>query len=173
MKQCKPGCTCGRHNHVQPRCPVGCTCRRHTKVNPTLPCPESCTCPKHARSKVPWTCNYCGNTNTTEARKVRGDKLARSSCKRCSSAWTHKVPYVLYAEWLSRGCRVCGRTDGRLEVDHDHGCCAKDYSCAKCYRGLLCSRHNTMVGILEDPMVVEALRYLTEVGSKSLLLEGL
>jgi len=63
-------------------------------------------------------------------------------------------------------CAVCGNTETRyikgklcrLSVDHDHSCCSGYKSCGKCIRGLLCSKCNTALGLLEDdPKVISTL----------------
>lgn len=45
---------------------------------------------------------------------------------------------------------LCGKSVeiyGRsLAIDHDHKCCPGIKSCGKCLRGILCSRHNIMLG---------------------------
>lgn len=59
-------------------------------------------------------------------------------------------------------CQLSPSGDRDLYVDHDHSCCPGDMSCGKCVRGLLCTRCNSAIGMLnDDPKLVErALHYL-------------
>jgi hypothetical protein len=85
----------------------------------------------------------------------------------------HRAPTdLIYA--VARGeldhCPVCGidivtpirgvqgRYRIRMVVDHDHRCCVGGVSkCGRCVRGVLCSRCNTVIGMLEeDPGLARA-----------------
>jgi hypothetical protein len=54
------------------------------------------------------------------------------------------------------GCKICGtKTPGHqrknFAVDHDHTCCPGTVKhCGKCFRGLLCTRCNLILGELKD-----------------------
>lgn len=76
-------------------------------------------------------------------------------------------------------CYICRRARGlkrSLQVDHDHAIarlsCTHEHerSCANCWRGLLCSRCNSLLGHLrDDPMAFwRALDYLKEPPARQL-----
>lgn len=59
------------------------------------------------------------------------------------------------------GCQT--RPDSkRFAVDHDHKCCPGRKSCGKCIRGLLCSRCNTALGLMNEDkqIIVRLLTYM-------------
>lgn len=67
-------------------------------------------------------------------------------------------------------CSICGGDgigSGRwdsLHVDHDHSCCPGKgtMTCGECNRGLLCSKCNTMLGLVQDDedRLLSAINYL-------------
>jgi hypothetical protein len=100
-------------------------------------------------TKCPWLCKYCG---ATDEKFINGKKKDKSStwCKRCASAFRHKIPWETYSQWLIEGCKICG-SHKTLVIDHDHACCPVlgRATCGKCVRGILCQAHNTAVGYYE------------------------
>ena len=61
-------------------------------------------------------------------------------------------------------CKICGGKDKkRLSVDHDHSCCPGSKTCGNCTRGLLCSRCNKTLGMVQDnpELLQKMINYLT------------
>ena len=94
-------------------------------------------------------------------------------CRDCDREYEftrrHNLPFFWYKEKLqTQGgvCALCSRTPeevgqaygrrGRcLSLDHNHKCCPGEKSCGKCARGLLCTRCNFILGVLEkDPALM-------------------
>ena len=82
-----------------------------------------------------------------------------SLCKDCSYLTNLEIKYHiddidrLIAE-RNGLCDICSRPFGkRPNVDHDHSCCPTDYTCGKCFRGLLCSGCNMGLGHFQDNVV--------------------
>jgi hypothetical protein len=67
----------------------------------------------------------------------------------------YKLSRAEYDALMAKGCYICG-TFNSLCIDHDHKCCAKQSTCGKCIRGVLCSQHNKALGGFDDD--VDALR---------------
>jgi len=95
------------------------------------------------------------NTYTREGRR---------SCRECArqnmrvqNVKRYGITPAQLAEMLddqSGCCAACGRAFGEgvgvHHVDHDHACCAGNWSCGNCIRGLLCGSCNKAVGLLGD-----------------------
>ena len=69
------------------------------------------------------------------------------------------------------GCKICGaKTPGHqrknFAVDHDHTCCPDTTkNCGKCFRGLLCTRCNLVLGETKDDttLLQKMIEYLDNV----------
>jgi hypothetical protein len=84
------------------------------------------------------------------------------SCKRLKDMlWTYHVTQEQYDTMLAAQdgcCALCREVPKMLVIDHDHACCAGDFSCGECVRGLLCVPCNTLEGrIANAPFSMEAL----------------
>jgi len=88
---------------------------------------------------------------------------SKTYCVDCSKlvGHTHNIKrynltpneYIDMSNAQNNVCKICGNKEEqnkRLSIDHDHACCNGNYSCGKCVRGLLCSRCNKCLGILDD-----------------------
>jgi Recombination endonuclease VII len=54
-----------------------------------------------------------------------------------------------------------------LQIDHDHSCCPRTFSCGRCIRGLLCVACNRALGLFHDnpEMLKSAIAYLEGIGA--------
>jgi hypothetical protein len=80
-------------------------------------------------------------------RKARGGELRYAHGMRLEDWW------AMWAAQRGR-CYLCGESlpaDRRLvAIDHDHGCCPPNRSCARCRRGLAHVKCNTLIGQAGD-----------------------
>lgn len=97
------------------------------------------------------------------ASKDGTSRKTETYCKQCRSFYGHERvlkkygmiidDYIDLMKKQNGVCAICKREDEsgkRLSVDHDHSCCSRAGSCGKCIRGLLCSRCNKTLGMVED-----------------------
>jgi hypothetical protein len=120
---------------------------------------------------------------TTQPKRRRRTKAEMEKARRRREAARkhhlrsrHNMTPEEYEELLASQnglCYICRRAKGitrALTVDHDHGiardCCDhhEDWSCPDCWRGLLCSTCNKMLGHARDSAAFfeRAIEYLTE-----------
>jgi len=92
---------------------------------------------------------------------------SKTYCKSCWSDLGHtnninkygldRDTYVDLEKEQNGVCKICGEKEiynKRLSIDHDHTCCEVGKSCGKCIRGLLCSRCNKALGMINDDIVL-------------------
>lgn len=87
--------------------------------------------------------------------------------KHAATCYRYNLSTLQLDAILRLACQICGLSDTRMHLDHDHSCCSeKGYSCGKCIRGILCSNCNTGIGLLgDDPeRLKSAIRYLSGDG---------
>jgi len=105
----------------------------------------------------------------TNRGKERTDAYERSNKAR-AKRWREELKrcYGVTPEWYeetlaaqNNGCAICGRDPDkrRLAVDHHHT--------TGQVRGLLCARHNIMIGVLEHPDLSKLLDYLESYKTKA------
>ena len=111
----------------------------------------------------PKFCDSCISTNLLESKR----KLWVTKNLNKYSLTAEMYEQMVIAQ--NSTCAVCGTSDPggairRWHIDHDHSCCGPGVSCGKCVRGLLCSRCNTAIGLLEDSAtrLEAALSYLKD-----------
>lgn len=101
------------------------------------------------------TCKQCHTDYQTQYYKDRPEKYAEKVIANSyyKANWKrHKISEEAYKELIDLHdgkCHACQDRKG-TNLDHDHGCCDKRFSCGKCIRGLLCSQCNTALGLLAD-----------------------
>lgn len=105
------------------------------------------------------TCKKCHSDYQSEYMKKNPDKYAEQ-LKRNSytkANWKrHRITEDAYNELMDLhdgNCHACKERPA-INIDHDHACCPKRFSCGKCVRGVLCLQCNTAIGLLSDSVVI-------------------
>lgn len=121
-------------------------------------------------------CSMCGAERPLTDYKAYASGRSEPRCTDCytsevrrtSTARRYSLPDGWYADRMERQngvCASCGIGPGAksLHVDHDHSCCDTLPTCGACTRGLLCTRCNTALAVLENERLVSNLGdYLSE-----------
>lgn len=94
----------------------------------------------------------------------------QSWCALCEAEYQEKMKYgMTYGQAVERfgnACNLCGSVERRLNIDHDH--------ITGRVRGLLCSAHNTGIGLLGDTVdgLTAALAYLLKAELETVFVGG-
>jgi Recombination endonuclease VII len=91
----------------------------------------------------------------------------REVIRRSRLKWRYGLTQEQINELLAKqnyACLICGDDISALKwcIDHDHKCCSGTRTCGKCFRGLLCKRCNSGLGMLKDDIetIEKAAAYL-------------
>lgn len=102
-------------------------------------------------------CKMCERTLSVESFGRKPNDVVHTYCSECYPVYIKyrnilikfKLTKMEYDDLTANGCSVCG-DNFRLSVDHDHSCCSGIKSCGNCIRGVLCMRHNLLLGNAQD-----------------------
>jgi hypothetical protein len=97
-------------------------------------------------------CRPCASVRARKHYDANADKYRRNT-ERCRYGLT-RDEHALLLSVKERGCMICGDTDKRMVIDHDHDTGA--------IRGILCDACNQAIGCLRDDpdLMANALEYI-------------
>lgn len=104
------------------------------------------------RKYGPYYNSNCKKCSVQRAKSYRSNlpSEVRVEREKWTRIWkTYRLRKNEYLELIADGCEVCGSKE-KLCIDHDHSCCPGRYTCGRCIRGVLCSRHNAAEGMFES-----------------------
>lgn len=108
--------------------------------------------------------------------KLENPKAYKDVARRASLLRRYGITPEQYGQKLEEQgghCALCPVTPdmeqhGVLAVDHDHACCGRKKGCGRCFRFLLCFRHNAMLGMAkDDPATLRQAANLLDEWAKS------
>lgn len=110
-------------------------------------------------------CKECSNTRRVEWARNNTHKSRQYKLKYDYGMTPDQFEQMIIDH--DNKCSICDITfDGTPNIDHDHSCCGPKKACAKCVRGLLCTRCNVSVGVLETYKYLEqAIAYIEKHAS--------
>lgn len=105
-------------------------------------------------------CELCGVDISLQSRDESG-RLKRYDVAFCDDCdWKtpggrryvrYGITPAQYASALAKGCPICKRVVGVLEIDHDHRCCGdQGRTCGQCVREPICGDCNRGLGLFRD-----------------------
>lgn len=126
-------------------------------------------------------CDYCGKAFPLNSRDRTG-RLQRTDTKWCPDCGRdspdvqrfrrYGVTREQYEAAQAAGCAICGNTERKLHIDHDHTCCPNHgghgpATCGRCVRGFICGPCNRGLGLFGDNVraLLRAAEYLNEAHS--------
>ena len=140
----------------------------HMKVCNKCREPKNIDCfGKNRRNKdgLMYQCKECNNARVTAYNReyVNGTKEAQEyNANR--RYLRHGITKEIFLATLEEqdGCAICHTREGRLSIDHDHEHCPDTWGCAQCFRGILCAKCNSALGLFSEDQskMQNAIRYL-------------